>query len=138
MSRVEQPEYQVVTSPPVQQSSHSSALRAVAGPQSKDNSWTVRFVMPRRWNIETLPRPNDSRVRLLPIAPKHMLAIRFPGSPSGSQIQLKTDELRNYAQEHGLKTVGEPTLAFYDPPWILPFLRRNEVMLELAKGAASG
>lgn len=31
-----------------------------------------------------------------------------------------------------LVVVGEPVFAFYNPPWTLPFLRRNEVIFQLA------
>jgi hypothetical protein len=61
-----------------------------------------------------------------------MLAIRFSGTANDELIRTKTDELRRYAAAKKLATVGEPLLAFYNPPWTLPFLRRNEVMLELA------
>ena len=88
--------------------------------------------------METLPAPNDARVRLKPISAKRMVAIRFSGLANDTLIQMKTDALREYASEHKLKTIGEPLLAFYNPPWTLPFFRRNEVMLELAPPSASG
>jgi hypothetical protein len=62
---------------------------------------------------------------------------RFSGLANDPLIQTKTDELRKYASQHKLKTVGEPVLAFYNPPWTLPFFRRNEVMLELAEPSTS-
>ena len=56
-----------------------------------------------------------------------MLAIRFSGVASDNLIQTKTDELRRYADDKKLATVGEPMLAFYHPPWTLPLFRRSEV-----------
>ena len=35
-------------------------------------------------------------------------------------------------KSRGLKAAGEPTVAFYNPPWSLPFLRRNEYLIQLA------
>jgi hypothetical protein len=60
-----------------------------------------------------------------------MLVITFSGTASDSLIQTMTDELRKYAADKKLTTLGEPQLAFYNPPWTLPIFRRNEVMLEL-------
>jgi len=124
-----------MTAPVQQQSSQKIAMTAPVTQQSAGDSWTVRFIMPSNWTLETLPAPKDTRVTLKPLAAKRLLAIRFSGTASDSLIQTKTDELRRYAATKRLATVGEPLLAFYNPPWTLPFFRRNEVMLELATGA---
>jgi hypothetical protein len=41
------------------------------------------------------------------------------------------DLIANLARD-GLTAVGLPNWARYDPPWTPPFLRRNEVLVELA------
>jgi len=97
------------------------------------NAWTVSFIMPESWTMETLPIPNDPRVKLQPIPARRVLAITFSGTASDEAIGKRTDELRRYARDHKLTTIGEPVLAFYNPPWTLPWFRRNEVMLELAR-----
>jgi hypothetical protein len=121
-----------MTAPVQQQSARKIAMTAPVTQQTTGDSWTVRFIMPSKWTLETLPVPNDTRVTLKPMPAKRMLVIRFSGSANDSLIQTKTDELRRYAAEKVLATVGEPLLAFYNPPWTLPFFRRNEIMLELA------
>jgi len=126
-----------MTAPVQQQSQQTIAMTAPVTQQADGNTWTVRFIMPRSWTMETLPAPNDTRVKLKPMPAKRMVAIRFSGLANDSLIQLKTEELRKYSSEHKLKTIGEPLLAFYNPPWTLPFFRRNEVMLELAEPSAS-
>lgn len=124
-----------MTAPVQQQSTQKIAMTAPVTQQTDGNKWMVRFIMPTGWTMETLPTPNDKRVTLQPVPEKRMVAIRFSGTPNDSVIASKTDELRRYALEHKLTTVGEPLLAFYNPPWTLPFLRRNEIMLELADGS---
>ena len=123
-----------MTVPVQQQSTQKIAMTAPVTQQTTGDSWRVRFIMPGSWTLETLPAPNDARVTLKPVPAKRMLAIRFSGSASDSLIQAKTDELRRYAAGKTLATVGEPLSAFYNPPWTLPFFRRNEIMLELAAG----
>ena len=88
--------------------------------------------MPKTWTLDTLPAPNDTRVRLMPVPAKRMIAIRFTWFATESLIAAKSAELRKYALKQKLIAAGEPLLAFYNPPWTLPFFRRKEVILELA------
>ena len=80
------------------------------------------------------PARTDARVKLTPVGAKRTLVIRFSGLAGDRSISTKTAELRAYAARKQLTTVGEPILSFYNPPWTLPFFRRNEIMLELADG----
>ena len=82
--------------------------------------------------METLPVPNDARISVKPIPARRFVAITFSGFATDEAIRKRTGELRRYAAAHKLATTGEPLLAFYNPPWTLPFFRRNEVMVELA------
>jgi len=41
--------------------------------------------------------------------------------------------LLNTLRDNGFTTDGEPFNWFYDPPWTLPFRRRNEVAVRLGK-----
>jgi hypothetical protein len=123
-----------MTAPVEQEKAQKIAMTAPVTEQAKaDNVWTVRFIMPREWTMQTLPAPSDPRVTLKPYPARRFLVITFSGVARDPNIAEKTDELRDYATAHKLAAVGEPVLAFYNPPWTLPFLRRNEIMLELAQ-----
>jgi hypothetical protein len=113
-----------MTAPVLQEPQTSRQLNA--------NEWKVRFVMPRGWSMENLPRPAKGSVALHSIPAKRFVVVRYSGFALDSAVQKELDLLRRYALEQKLTTQGEPILAFYDPPWTLPFLRRNEIMLELA------
>ena len=60
-----------------------------------------------------------------------ILAIRFSGIPNQETLDQKTQKLQQYAQTNGLQLVGEPSYAFYNPPWTLPWMRRNEVLWQI-------
>ena len=120
-----------MTAPVEQQKSQKIAMTAPVTQQGQENSWTVRFIMPKSWTMQALPVPSDPRVKLEPLPARRFLVVTFSGLARNDAIKSRTEELRQYAAEHKLATVGEPVLAFYNPPWTLPMLRRNEIMLEL-------
>jgi hypothetical protein len=121
-----------MTAPVEQQKSQKIAMTAPVTQQGQENSWTVRFIMPKSWTMQTLPAPSDPRVKLEPLPARRFLVLTFSGLARDDAIMRRTAELREYAASQKLATVGEPVLAFYNPPWTLPMLRRNEIMLELA------
>jgi SOUL heme-binding protein len=132
------PKSQIAMTAPVQQQSRETiAMTAPVTQQLGGEGWTVRFIMPSSSTLATLPEPDDDRVKLRPVSAKRFIVIRFSGTAQDTAVQENTDSLRRFASEHDFKTVGEPLLAFYNPPWTLPFFRRNEIMLELAPPASS-
>lgn len=93
--------------------------------------YRMHFVMPSAYTLETLPRPRDARVRLRELPARQMAVVRFSGFAGEDKVRERTNELLEWLRTEGLKPAGTPQLARYDPPWTLPFLRRNEVMLPL-------
>jgi hypothetical protein len=59
--------------------------------------------------------------------------IRFSGFAGEDSLKRHTEQLMAFVRAKKMTTVSDPIYAFYNPPWTLPFLRRNEVMLELAR-----
>lgn len=124
-----------MTAPVTRQQGTQIAMTAPVTRQaaSSDNLWNIRFIMPEGSRLETMPRPNDPNVRLLQEPGKRYAVIRFSGFGWQSDIDRKTNELRAFIAARGLTTQGAPIVAFYNPPLTPPFLRRNEVWLEVAK-----
>jgi SOUL heme-binding protein len=91
----------------------------------------MHFVMPSRYTMATLPRPKDERVKLRELPPQRMAVVKFSGLAGEGKVKEKTGELEAWMKAEGLEAAGAPQLARYDPPWTLPFLRRNEVMVPL-------
>ena len=88
--------------------------------------------MPAEYTLATLPKPVNPLVKIRALPAKKMVVIRFSGGTNDdAKMAAKRGELEAYVKANKLHTTGEPVLAFYDPPWTLPFFRRNEVMLEL-------
>lgn len=94
-----------------------------------DGNWRVQFVMPVEYTMATLPKPNNRAVTLREIPATHYAVITFSGFAGESRVAEKTAQLVGWLNSKGLSAGGAPWLARYNPPWTLPFLRRNEVML---------
>jgi hypothetical protein len=92
--------------------------------------WTVSFVMPESFTMETLPRPKSDGIAIEERPEETVAVLTFSGLPTERRLEAKTAALRMWLSNANVAdAVGPPRYAFYDPPWTLPFLRRNEVML---------
>jgi len=131
---VQQQESQKIamTAPVQQQESQKIAMTAPVQQQALDKSWLVSFVMPSEYTMESLPKPNNDRVTIKEVAGQKFAAIIFAGSSSKENLDEHEKQLRDYIERNKLESIsGPPKYAFYNPPWVLPFMRRNEVMIEL-------
>lgn len=93
--------------------------------------WQVRFVMPKHYTLSTLPKPSNPNIRISQLPSKRYIVIKFSGAITSENINRHLVWLREYIAAHQLNVVGQPIYAFYNPPWTLPIMRRNEVMFEL-------
>ncbi len=122
-----------MTAPVTQQQTEKLAMTAPVTQTGEGNSWTVHFVMPSDYTLSTLPKPKNDAVKLKEISSKRFATIRFSGMGNTETLQQKSHELNEFLKENNLKALATPLYAFFNPPWTLPFLRRNEVMIEIAK-----
>ncbi len=120
-----------MTAPVTNEFSEKMAMTAPVIQEEHLGKWKIRFIMPKKYNLETLPKPNSKDVILIPFPAKRFAVIRFSGLADEENIKQHTKELEAYILAENLKPIGKTVLAFYNPPWTLPFLRRNEVMLEI-------
>ncbi|MDG2088863.1 MAG: heme-binding protein [Arenicellaceae bacterium] len=114
-----------------QQNSEKISMTAPVQQQSQNGAWKVSFVMPSKYLIDTLPKPNNQTVALKEVPAKTYAVILFSGLNSNENILLHEKKLMQYVEINQITTVGSPKYAFYNPPWTLPFLRRNEIMFEV-------
>ncbi len=117
-----------MTAPVTQQKGTSIAMTAPVTQQAgSSDAWKVRFIMPRQYTLATLPKPINPNVRVFEVPKKTVLAIRFSGFATDHSMMKHREKLESYAKSNNIRITGEPTFAYYNPPWTLPFLRRNEV-----------
>ena len=96
-----------------------------------DGGFCVRFVMPAGYTLATLPVPNDPHVKLRDVPAQRVAVLRYSGRWTEENYAEHLAELRASLTAAGLNSHGAPILARYNAPYVLPFLRRNEVWLSL-------
>ena len=121
-----------MTAPVTQTQRQKIAMTAPVTQESSAAGWTIGFTMPAGYTMETLPAPANPAVRLVQQPARRMAVVVFSGLAGDERMEAKRLELLDRIAKEGLSPVGEPVFAFYDPPWTLPFMRRNEVMIEVA------
>ena len=120
-----------MTAPVQQKENQKIAMTAPVQQQSMGKSWRMSFVMPSKYRLDSLPVPNNNRVRLKEILTKKFVVIEFSGTNSNENVTENENQLMSYIEAKKIKIIGSPKYAFYNAPWTLPFLRRNEVMIEI-------
>ena len=90
-------------------------------------SWSIQFIMPSKYTMETLPQPNDPRVRLVEIPARTFAVVRFSGLGKADAVAQHEKALDAALAGSAWRASGEAVTWYYDPPWTVPFLRRNEV-----------
>ena len=90
--------------------------------------------MPSKFSMDSIPVPNNNLVQLKEVLEKKFVVIEFSGTNSNANVNEYENQLMSYIKANKINTIGSPKYAFYDAPWTLPILRRNEVMIEIKKG----
>jgi len=101
--------------------------------EAPGGDWRIQFIMPSKYTADSLPTPNDADVKIVTLPPQTYAVARFTGSRSGAAVDRRQAQLSRQVQGTGWRVAGEPTAWFYDPPWTIPFLRRNEVAMPVER-----
>jgi hypothetical protein len=111
------------------------SMTAPVGQQQAGKRWTVSFMMPASYTLETLPRPLDPKVTLRLVPARTLAAVRYSGFWSEEGYLQNKAALESWIEKRGQTPIGEPIWARYNAPFSLWFMRRNEVLIEIAPAA---
>ncbi len=110
----------------------TAPVAQAAEPAEVGEGWVIRFFMPSKWTMETLPAPDDARVRLIEVPAETFVVLTFSGDRGPDAVATRTAELEEALRAYGFEAIGDPCAWFYDPPWTLPFRRRNEIAIPVS------
>ena len=121
-----------MTAPVLQEPvSEKLSMTAPVLQEKRGSAWVMAFVMPEGSRLETLPVPLDTAVTLRSVKGKKVAVIRYSGLHSESNLRNYAVKLTEWLEKKGYCVCSQPRAASYDPPWTLPFLRRNEVHIDI-------
>jgi len=112
-------------------SRESMDMTAPVGTIGEAGKYTISFVMPSKYTLETLPVPNDDRITLRAVPSKRVAALVFSGFWSDSNFSRRIQALRAYLAAHQLPEQSLPMIARYNMPLTPWFLRTNEILIDI-------
>lgn len=115
---------------PVEVRSETIAMTApVETSPAGANQYRMRFFLPAALTLETAPQPNDARVSLLVVPERTAAVLRFSGLGGKAAVAEREKALLLALRASHWRASGTAAVFYYDPPWTIPFLRRNEVVV---------
>lgn len=112
--------------------SEKIAMTAPVQETLQDTLPTMAFTMPSGYQIQDLPAPESDKVVIVDVPARTLAVIRFSGWATRGKIARNSKKLFKILKQYGIEPASGTTLNQYNPPWTPPFLRRNEISVEIA------
>lgn len=91
----------------------------------------VSFIMPSKYTLETLPKPNKDNVTIREVPARKVAVLKYTWYTNSNRVDKKSEQLLGALANDRYTTIGETTSARYNPPLSIPFLLRNEILVEI-------
>lgn len=114
-----------------EQNSEKISMTAPVFQEKSSEGWIMRFTMPAKYTLESLPTPLDKDIKITMSNSKKVAIITYTGILTEKKIEINTALLRKWLKQNSYKELSSPQSAGYDPPWTIPFLRKNEIQIEI-------
>ena len=97
---------------------------------SLEDSMTMMFMVPKKFNKESLPEPKNSQIEFKQEPKKTVAAIRFGGWANDKKIEKYKQKLIMALNTEGVLYTNKFFFLGYNPPYEV-FNRRNEIIVVL-------
>jgi len=98
---------------------------------------TMQFMIPKKYNLDDLPKPNNPDVKFKTEKEKFMATLAFGGWSNDKKIAEYTDKLKTLLKENGITHLNNFSYFGYNPPFQL-INRRNEIAVEIDINSVQG
>ena len=124
-----------MTAPVTEESVDVPEKIAMTAPITEENAgkhiYRISFTMPSKYTLETLPVPDDERIKFKEVRNQKMAVLRFKGRVNHKLADKEVEELKNWLEKNNIKTKSNFLIAQYNNPAVPGFLRKNEIMVEI-------
>ncbi|MBX7138872.1 MAG: heme-binding protein [Oligoflexia bacterium] len=124
----------VAMTTPVQVHRESTKVAMTAPVETSNSSeggLTMRFFLPRTLSIDSAPEPKDPRIKITSLPEETYAALTYSGSNSDARFESKSTQLVESLAASKWQPVSPASFLGYDPPFAIPFLRRNEAVVRV-------
>ncbi len=128
------PNQKIAMTAPVLMNNKENQLEELSPPlfrEKTESGWKMGFVLPEQFTFENAPQPENELVTLREVPAKKVAAIRFTGRWNVEAFNQNSEALLSWLRNNNFKVLSAPRAAAFNPPWTLPFLRRNEVHIDV-------
>lgn len=122
-----------MTAPVIQDGGERIGMTAPVMQSRDGRSWRIGFVMPARYTAATLPAPEDPAIAIRQSPAETVAVLRFSGEATPAMVAAAEARLAAALALSPWEATGAGGAWFYDPPWTLPALRRNEAWLPVRR-----
>ena len=123
-----------MTAPVVE--SNASEKIAMTAPVLETNSSltemrTIAFVMPQQYNLNSLPIPNNDNIRFEEVPERYVAVLSYSWYTNEARVNKKKEQLLEMLKKQNIEVLAQPQNARYNPPWTVPFMIRNEILVDI-------
>lgn len=120
-----------MTAPVSQEKAPGSKIKMTAPvtQEQAGDQFKIQFMMPSKYALETLPKPNNPRIQIREVPGQRFAAIRYSGRWTKKNYEENLERLRATLTANNYQPTGEPVWARYNPPFMPWFLRKNEILI---------
>jgi len=124
---------------PVAQEPSKIAMTTPVSQEATPGGWRIRFFLPATLTLATAPEPEDPAVTIIEVPEEVFAVLRFTGSTGAGAVADQVATLAAVVKgADDWTAAGDAVSWFYNPPWTLPPLRRNEVAIPVSSAASLG
>lgn len=99
---------------------------------NNEKKYTMRFVMPSKYTLNDLSKPNDPRIVMEKVDKKKYAAITYSGYNNSTKFNMNSNKLRKILDEYNITFKDNPIYLGYDAPYKI-WGRKNDVLFELSE-----